>query len=43
LLSSPLGRALSEATPGDEFILKVGEIERPVLFASLERESARAA
>ncbi len=43
LLSSPLGRALSEATPGDEFILKVGEIERPVLFVSLERESARAA
>jgi len=43
LLSSPLGRALSEATPGDEFILRVGEIERPVLFVSLERESARAA
>ena len=43
LLSSPLGRALSEASPGDEFMLKVGEVERPVLFMSLERESVRAA
>jgi very-short-patch-repair endonuclease len=43
LVSSPLGRALSEETPSDEFILKVGEIERPVLFVSLEREAAGAA
>jgi very-short-patch-repair endonuclease len=43
LLSSPLGQALSEAAPGDEFMLKVGEAERPVLFMSLERESVQAA
>jgi transcription elongation GreA/GreB family factor len=43
LLSSPLGRALSEAAPGDEFMLKVGETERPILFMSLEQESVQVA
>jgi very-short-patch-repair endonuclease len=42
-LSSPLGKALSEASPGDEFVVRDGDRERNVLFVSIERESAQAA
>jgi hypothetical protein len=43
LLSSPLGKALSEAAPGDEFTVRDGDRERTVLFVAIERESAQAA
>lgn len=42
-LSSPLGRALSEAAPGDEFTLRDGDRERTVLFVAMERVSGQAA
>jgi transcription elongation GreA/GreB family factor/very-short-patch-repair endonuclease len=42
-LLSPLGRALSEAAAGDEFIVRIGDRERTVLFVAVERESAQAA
>jgi len=40
---SPLGRALLDAVPGDEFNLHDGDRERSVPFVALERESAQAA
>ena len=43
LLSSPLGQALSQGSPGDELSFQVGNRERSVLFVSLETVSARAA
>jgi very-short-patch-repair endonuclease len=43
LLSSPLGKALSEAAPGDEFTVCEDDRERTVLFVAIERESAQAA
>jgi very-short-patch-repair endonuclease len=43
LLSSPLGKALSEAAPGEEFTVWEGDRERTVLFVAIERESAQAA
>jgi transcription elongation GreA/GreB family factor/very-short-patch-repair endonuclease len=42
-LLSPLGRALSEAAPGDEFTVRDGDRERTALFVAVERESAQAA
>jgi hypothetical protein len=42
-LSSPLGRALSEATPGDELTVRDGDRERTILFVAVERETAQAA
>jgi transcription elongation GreA/GreB family factor len=42
-LLSPLGRALSEAGPGDEFTVRDGDHERTVLFVAVERETAQAA
>lgn len=43
LLSSPLGQALSQGSPGDELTFQAGEKERGVLFVSLETVSAQAA
>jgi very-short-patch-repair endonuclease/transcription elongation GreA/GreB family factor len=43
LLSSPLGQALSQGSPGDELSFQAGDRERSVLFVSLEAVSARAA
>jgi very-short-patch-repair endonuclease/transcription elongation GreA/GreB family factor len=43
LLSSPLGQALSQGSPGDELSFQVGDRERAVLFVSLETVSAQAA
>jgi very-short-patch-repair endonuclease/transcription elongation GreA/GreB family factor len=43
LLSSPLGQALSQGSPGDELSFRAGERERSVLFVSLETVSAQAA
>ena len=43
LLSSPLGQALSQGTPGDELSFQTGDKERTVLFVSLEIVSAQAA
>jgi transcription elongation GreA/GreB family factor len=40
LLSSPLGQALLQNSPGDEFTFLAGERERGVLFVSLEAVSA---
>ena len=37
-LSSPLAKALAEASPGDEIIAHDGKSDRPILFVSLERE-----
>jgi hypothetical protein len=37
-LSSPLAKALAEASPGDEIIAYDGKSDRPILFVSLERE-----
>ena len=37
-LSSPLSRALSEASPGDEILVDDGKGQRPVLYLTLERE-----
>jgi hypothetical protein len=37
-LSSPLAKALAEASPGDEIIAHDGKTDRPILFVSLERE-----
>lgn len=42
-LSSPLGLALAQAAPGDEFTFKAGETERSVLFVSAESATAVAA
>jgi very-short-patch-repair endonuclease/transcription elongation GreA/GreB family factor len=42
-LESPLGDALSDASPGDEVMIKLGERERPILYLSLDRESRNAA
>jgi len=42
-LLAPLGRALSEAVPGDEFTVRDGDRERTILFVAVERESAQAA
>jgi len=43
LLSSPLGQALSDGSPGDELSFQAGARERSVLFVSLEALSAQAA
>ncbi|KJC45292.1 hypothetical protein UP06_14790 [Bradyrhizobium sp. LTSP857] len=43
MLSSPLGQALSQSSPGDELTYQAGERERGVLFVSLETVSAQAA
>jgi transcription elongation GreA/GreB family factor len=43
LLSSPLGQALSQGSPGDELSFQTGDKERSVLFVSLETVSAQAA
>ena len=43
LLTSPLGKALSRGSPGDELSFQAGERERSVLFVSLETVSAQAA
>jgi transcription elongation GreA/GreB family factor len=43
LLSSPLGQALSQGSPGDELSFQTGDKERAVLFVSLETVSAQAA
>jgi transcription elongation GreA/GreB family factor len=43
MLSSPLGQALSQGSPGDELTYQAGEKERGVLFVSLETVSAQAA
>jgi very-short-patch-repair endonuclease len=43
LLSSPLGLALSQGSPGDELSFQDGEKERGILFVSLETVSAQAA
>nr|WP_249163478.1 AAA domain-containing protein [Bradyrhizobium diazoefficiens] len=43
MLSSPLGQALSQGSPGDELTFQAGEKERDVLFVSLETVSAQAA
>jgi very-short-patch-repair endonuclease len=37
-LSSPLAKALAEASPGDEIIAHDGKSDRPILFVSLEPE-----
>ena len=42
-LSSPLGRALSEVSPGDEFTYQSDGRDRPVLFVNLEREARQVA
>lgn len=42
-LTSPLARALSEASPGDEITLNIGGQDRPLLYMSLDREARRAA
>ena len=39
----PLGLALSDASPGDEATIQLGDCERAVLYLSLERETQRAA
>ena len=43
LLGSPLGQALTQASPGDEFTFKAGETERSALFVSVETAAAQAA
>ena len=42
-LTSPLALALSDASPGDEVTIQLGDRECPVLYLSLERETQRAA
>ena len=42
-LTSPLALALSDASPGDEVTIQLGDRERPVLYLSLERETPKAA
>ena len=42
-LTSPLALALSDASPGDEVTIQLGDRERPVLYLSLERETQKAA
>jgi transcription elongation GreA/GreB family factor/very-short-patch-repair endonuclease len=42
-LTSPLTQALSDASPGDEVTIELGDRERPVLYLSLERETQKAA
>jgi very-short-patch-repair endonuclease len=42
-LSSPLALALSEASPGDEIAVRIGDHDRTLLFMTLEREPRRAA
>jgi transcription elongation GreA/GreB family factor len=37
-LSSPLSRALCEASPGDEILVDDGKGDRPILYMTLERE-----
>ena len=37
-LSSPLSRALCEASPGDEILVNDGKGDRPILYMTLERE-----
>jgi very-short-patch-repair endonuclease len=37
-LSSPLSRALCEASPGDEILVDAGKGDRPILYMTLERE-----
>jgi transcription elongation GreA/GreB family factor len=37
-LSSPLAKALAQASPGDEIIAHDGKSDRPILFVSLEPE-----
>jgi very-short-patch-repair endonuclease/transcription elongation GreA/GreB family factor len=41
-LSSPLAKALSESSPGDEIPVRIDERDRTVLFMTLEREARRA-
>jgi hypothetical protein len=43
LLSSPLGQALSQGSPGDELSFQDGDRKCGVLFVSLETVSAQAA
>ena len=40
---SPLAKALSDALPGDEVSLSLGDRERTVLFVSLDREARKVA
>ena len=42
-LSSPLAQALSDASPGEEVLLRLNDRDRPVLFMSLDRERRKAA
>jgi transcription elongation GreA/GreB family factor len=42
-LSSPLAKALSDALPGDEVSLFLGDRERTVIFMSLHREPRKVA
>ncbi len=42
-LSSPLARALSDASPGDEITVRIGDRDRPILFMHFERASREAA
>jgi len=42
-LTSPLALALSDASPGDEVTIQLGDRERPLLYLSLEREIQKAA
>jgi hypothetical protein len=42
-ISSPLAIALTDASPGDEISIHIGDRERTVLYMNLERESRQAA
>jgi very-short-patch-repair endonuclease len=38
-LASPLALALSDASPGDEVTIQLGDLKRPILYLSLERDA----
>jgi transcription elongation GreA/GreB family factor len=40
-VSSPLGVALADASPGDEIALRIGDRDRTVLYMNLLREPSR--
>lgn len=42
-ISSPLAKALAEASPGDEIVIRIGDRDRTVLYMNLERQSRQAA
>ncbi len=42
-ISSPLAKALAEASPGDEIVIRIGDRDRTVLYMNLERQPRQAA